>query len=233
MVREDASLLAAFDSYVAILRFASEIPEASSVSDEVIIEKLFDFEPENPHSRLNDGKADQLGNFVVGGVNETFDDVHHSSVIKIDTDLTVYTLIEAVTCANSLCFSPDGKTLYFADTPNHQILAYDYSPDMTSLGEPKVVFTGEGRYALPDGSTVDSEGYIWNAVWGGNAVIRIDPETGSIVRVIEVPATNTSCVAIGGEKLDTLYITSSKQGLSETELENEPQNGGLFSFSLS
>lgn len=221
MLRDDNTLLAGFDSYVATLDIESNK-----------IEKLFDFEPDNPFSRLNDGKSDRAGNFVVGGENESGDCSYNTSVIKIDRDLQVHTLIEDVACANSICFSPDGSTMYFTDTPTCTILAYDYSPDCVSLPTPKVLYKGEGRFSLPDGSTVDDEGYIWNAVWGSNAVIRIHPETGSIVRIIDVPAKNPTCVAIGGTDKKTLFITSSRKGLTNEKLNEQPRSGGLYSIDL-
>ncbi|MDV7104959.1 SMP-30/gluconolactonase/LRE family protein [Vibrio sp. TH_r3] len=221
MIKEDGTLLAGFDQYVAIINLESNN-----------IQKLFDFEPENPFSRLNDGKPDLNGNFVIGGVNESDDESYCSSVIKIDRDLSVHTLIKDVTCANSICFSPDGKTLYFSDTPKHNIIAYDYSPTCKTLPEGRVIFAGTDRFSFPDGSTVDQEGYIWNAVWGGSAVIRIDPNSGAIDRVVEVPVNNPTCVAIGGKDLNSLFITSSRQGLTEQELFDNPQSGGLFTISL-
>ncbi|MFC1236304.1 SMP-30/gluconolactonase/LRE family protein [Vibrio sp. F74] len=221
MIRSDNTILAGFDCYIAVLDL-----------DGNKVEKQFDFEPENPFSRLNDGKSDRQGNFVVGGANESDDDSYTTSVIKIDKDLTVHTLIEGVTCANSICFSPDGKTMYFTDTPTKTILAYDYSPDCTRLSAPRILYKGEGRFSLPDGSTVDDEGYIWNAVWSGNAVIRIHPITGEIDRIIEVPTKNPTCTAIGGKGRNTLYITSSRQGLSEQELKARPDSGGLYAIEL-
>ncbi|MDB1124054.1 SMP-30/gluconolactonase/LRE family protein [Vibrio algarum] len=221
MIREDNTLLAGFDSYVAIMAIETNT-----------VVKQFDFEPNNPFSRLNDGKSDGNGNFVVGGENESGDCSYNTSVIKIDRDLKVHTLIEDVTCANSICFSPDGSTMYYTDTPTSTIFAYDYSPDCVSLPTPKVLFKGEGRFSLPDGSTVDKEGYIWNAVWGSNAVIRIHPETGSIVRIIDVPAKNPTCVVIGGTNLKTLFITSSRKGLTDEELNEQPSSGGLYSIDL-
>jgi L-arabinonolactonase len=218
MFRDEDTLLAAFDSYVALY----------TLSDDTLL-RLFDFEPHNPHSRLNDGKCDPYGNFIVGGINESDDPKFSSSVIKITPNLHVTTLLTGISCSNSICFSPDGKTMYFADTPEKKILAYAYTSECIELTNPRCLYQGDGVLSFPDGATVDSQGYIWSAIWGGSAVIRIDPNSGTIDTKIELPVKNPTCVAFGGDQLDTLFITSSRLQMSNQELLSAPMAGGLFS----
>ncbi|MHA2938061.1 SMP-30/gluconolactonase/LRE family protein [Vibrio sp. RC27] len=217
MFRDKNTLLAAFDKYVALY----------SLNDSKVTH-LFDFEPDNPHSRMNDGKCDPYGNFIVGGINESDDDAFRSSVIKIDPDFNITTLLTNVTCSNSICFSPDGKTMYFADTPEKQILAYPYSSDSTQLSNPRCVYHGEGDLSFPDGATVDEQGFLWCAMWGGGSVIRIDPISGQIDTRIDLPVKNPTCVAFGGVTMNTLFITSSTLQMSDEEQLAMPYSGGLF-----
>jgi L-arabinonolactonase len=204
-----------------IMAFASGIELWNT--DFVKERSVHTFEPENPETRLNDGRTDRQGRFVVGGMNQV-SATAHSSVIRINTDMSVELLIEGVSCANSTCFSPDGSTLYFADTPDRRIRAYDYGME---LGDRRSFCDLTAERGLPDGSCVDAEGGVWNASWEGGCVIRIDPN-GKISHRIELPVNKATCCAFGGDDLSTLFITTSRLGSSEAELEQAPLSGSLF-----
>ncbi len=191
-------------------------------------ESFFPFEPDNPNTRLNDGRTDRNGNFVAGGMNEITEEAD-SSVVLVTPDLQVRTVIEKVSCANSICFSPDGRTMYFTDTPDQQILAYDYDAAAVALSTPRPIVDMHGEPGIPDGSCVDAEGYVWNAEWMGRRVIRIAPD-GRIDRVVEVPVDKPTCCAFGGTDLDTLYITTSRLGSTPERLAQEANSGGLFAM---
>lgn len=188
---------------------------------------LWIFEPHNSETRTNDGRTDRQGRFVCGGMNEG-SGAADSSVIRVDADGSVKTLIEGVSCANSTCFSPDGKTMYFADSPQKTIRAYTYG-DEAPLAAPRTLIDMHDQPGLPDGSCVDAEGYIWNAQWEGYRVARISPQ-GEIDRIVEVPVEKPTCCAFGGPDLDTLYITTSRQGSGKERLAAEPHSGGLFAI---
>ena len=188
--------------------------------------KVCDFELENPHTRLNDGRTDRQGRLVLGGMNEKTGEAN-ASVISIDADLTVTTLIEGVACANSTCFSPDGTTMFFTDTPSNEIVAYDYDPTLGAISNRRVHASFSAEPGLPDGSCVDAEGGVWNAEWEGRRVVRIAPD-GQIDRVIDVPVWKPTCCTFGGPDLDTLYITTSRLMSDEQTLLKEPLSGGLF-----
>ncbi|MDJ1007567.1 MAG: SMP-30/gluconolactonase/LRE family protein [Paracoccaceae bacterium] len=189
-------------------------------------ETLAEFEPDNPGTRLNDGRTDRQGRFVAGGMNEATG-AADSSVIRIDADGTLTTLIDGVACANSTCFSPDGRTMFFADTPEKTIRAYDYDPETGALGAMRVHGDFSGEPGLPDGSCVDAEGGVWNAEWEGRRVVHVAPG-GTIDRVIEVPTWKPTCCAFGGEGLETLFITTSRLMSSDADLAEDPHAGGLF-----
>jgi len=193
------------------------------------VEQLIcEFEPHNPETRLNDGRVDRQGNFVVGGMNEVSGKAD-SSVIRVSQDGTVCTLIEDVACANSICFSVDGKQMFFTDSPDRQIQVYDYDPQAKSLAAPRLHADFKHMSGLPDGSCIDSEGGVWNAVWEGNCVVRIGPD-GNIDQIIDVPVWKPTCCAFGGAELDTLYITTSCLMSSSERIAREPGSGGLFAF---
>lgn len=190
--------------------------------------KTAEFEPDHPGSRLNDGRTDRQGRLVAGGMNETTGEAD-STVIRIDPDGSSTVLIEGVACANSICFSPDGRTMYFADTPERTIRAYAYDPATGALGAMRVHGDLKKEPGLPDGSCVDEEGGVWNAEWQGRRVVRIAPD-GRIDRVIEVPTWKPTCCAFGGPELDTLFITSSRLMSSDDDLAGDPHAGGLFAI---
>ena len=184
------------------------------------------FEPTNAETRLNDGRTDRSGRFVLGGMNEA-SGAANSSVISIDTDLSVRTLFDGVSCANSTCFSPDGTTMFFADTPDREIVAFDYDGASGEVSNRRVHGNFSQEPGLPDGSCVDAEGGVWNAEWEGRRVVRVAPD-GRIDRIIDVPVWKPTCCAFGGPDLDTLYITTSRLMSSSDVLEREPDSGGLF-----
>lgn len=189
-------------------------------------EPIVAFETDNPDTRTNDGRTDRQGRLIVGGMNEGSGKAN-SSVIRIDKDLSVTKIIDGIACANSTCFSADGKTLFFADTPDKEILAYDYDLDTGSLSNKRVHCDFSNEPGLPDGSCVDSEGGVWNAEWEGHRVVRVNPD-GDIDQVIELPVWKPTCCAFGGPGLDTLFITTSRLWSDENILAKEPGSGGLF-----
>jgi L-arabinonolactonase len=212
--RRDGSLLAAFADGFALF------DPRTGRRDSIAL-----FEPDLPQTRLNDGRTDRAGNFIAGGMDER-DLEPISSVWRMDADLKLTRLFGSVRCANSTCFSPDGRTMYFADSPEGEIVAFDYEPDGKLGAERSVVRLPEGR-GVPDGSCVDAEGFIWNAVWEGYRVDRFAPD-GRLDRSIEVPVAKPTCVAFGGEALDVLYITTSRLGSGDDLLGREPKSGGLY-----
>lgn len=181
------------------------------------------FEPGNPATRLNDGRTDRQGRLVVGGMNEATG-AADSSVIRVNADLSVETLIEGVACANSTCFSPDGLTMYFADTPDRRIRAYPYG---APLGPAALHCDMSAEPGLPDGSCVDAEGGVWNAEWDGGQVIRIDL-SGRVTHRIQLPVRKATCCAFGGADLSILYITTSRLGMTGEEIAKASLSGGLF-----
>ncbi len=157
-----------------------------------------------PGLRFNDGRCDRAGRYWVGTLEEP-DFPPRGILYRIDADGRATAMRSAVHVPNSIAWSPDGRTMYFADSPRHKIWAYDYDAEQGT-------FAGERLFAaphpgFPDGSCVDADGCLWNAEWGASRVVRYTP-AGKIERVLAVPARNPTCCAFGGTRLDTLYITS-------------------------
>ena len=188
-------------------------------------------EPELATTRLNDGRVDRQGRFLSGGVDDVATQRPISALYRLNTNGTVDWLLGDIACTNGLAFSPDGRTMYFADTPTRRIMQYRYDPDE---GRPYggVVFADlTDQPGLPDGSTVDADGCLWNAQWRGSRVVRYTPE-GRIDRVIELPVSIPTCVTFGGSDLSTLFVTTARGPLSADERKREPLAGSILAMDL-
>jgi sugar lactone lactonase YvrE len=130
-----------------------------------------------------------------------------------------------ITVPNSLAWSPDGRTMYFADSPRRTIWAFDYDRASGEPSNERVFVTTEAGF--PDGSCMDADGCLWNAEYGGGRLVRYTP-AGKIDRVIEVPVQNPTCCCFGGPRLDLLYITTAAQRLTEAQLKEQPLAGSLL-----
>jgi len=177
-------------------------------------------------TRLNDGRCDRHGRFVFGTFNEAEPRLPIGSFYRLGTDLALQRLpLPGVAIANSICFSPDGLTMYYCNSPDRVIRCCDYAEN-GALANDRVFATVEGE-GEPDGSCIDAAGYLWNAQWGGSRLVRYAPD-GSIERVVATPGSQPSCVSIGGVGLDSLFATSARVGLAAPA----SADGALFSAKL-
>lgn len=170
------------------------------------LQALVHAEPNEAGNRYNDGRCDRRGRLWIGTMDIA---VRRSSgsLYRISADRSVLRLFDGITVPNSIAFSPDDRTLYFADTPRHVIWAFDFNLYAGMIGERRVFADLTGRRSFPDGSCVDAEGFLWNAEYGGYRLTRYAPD-GRIDRTIALPVTNPTCCCFGGEALDTLFVTS-------------------------
>jgi sugar lactone lactonase YvrE len=186
------------------------------------LRRLLDPEPEKPFNRSNDGSVDARGRFWFGTMQNNLapDGAPIAiascagSLFRLDPDLTITKMETDVGISNTVCWSPDNTRMYFCDTMTGVISVYDFDLDAGTLSN-KRDFARFDR-GVPDGSTVDAEGYLWNARWGGNCVVRFAPD-GSVDRVVELPVSLATSVAFGGPDLATLYVTTARYGLSGEE----------------
>lgn len=187
---------------------------------------IVDVEPELD-TRLNDGRCDRQGRFVFGTKHEGAPMRAIGGFYRLNHDLSLERLpLPAPAISNSISFSPDGATMYFCDSPTREILACDYGADGT-IGNVRVFTRLEDADGVPDGSTVDADGGLWNAQWGGGRVVRYGAD-GIETERVRVPTSQPSCVALGGPNLDALYVTSARAELDAAALAAEPEAGGIF-----
>ena len=138
--------------------------------------------------------------------------------------------LTGISISNSICFSPDGKYLYFADSPQRSILRYDIDPASGTIHN-RQIFAETPKGAFPDGANVDAEGHLWSAHWGAGRVVRYAPD-GSTSAILEIPTAQVTCVAFGGASLDLLFVTSAREGMSAATLKEQPNAGDVFVYKV-
>jgi sugar lactone lactonase YvrE len=165
-------------------------------------------EVEGHPCQMNDCTADPTGRFI-GGTNfyDPQKEYPRGKLIRIDIDGKAAVLDEGFHLSNGLAFSPDQRTLYFADSVGRLIYAYDYSVETGSVANRRVLVEVPATEGLPDGLSVDAEGFVWAAHWYGGRIVRYDPD-GRVERRIEVPAKQASSLTFGGPDLTDIFITS-------------------------
>jgi L-arabinonolactonase len=187
---------------------------------------IVDVEP-GLNTRTNDGRCDRQGRFVFGTKDEASPVKAIGGFYRLNHDLSLERLpLPAPAISNSIGFSPDGATMYYCDTPTREIRACDYRAD-GSIANDRLFTTLTDAEGGPDGSTVDRDGGLWNAQWGGARVVRYGADGVETERV-SVPTVQPSCVALGGAQLDTLYITSARADLDAAALAADTHAGGVF-----
>jgi len=171
------------------------------------VELIVDPEPGKANNRINDGKVDKRGRFIAGTM-DTMEEGPNGALYRLDPDLSLHRLASDIIVSNGPCWSPDGRIFYFNDTWTGEIWAYDYDLATGNITNRRVfakIDTSRGGAA--DGSTVDAEGYVWNALVYDGRLVRYAPD-GKVDRTIEMPVKKVTSVMFGGPKLDTLYVTS-------------------------
>jgi len=182
----------------------------------------------DPAVRFNDGRVDREGRFWSGTMVEGDLTSVSGCLYSFDRTTGIRRHLTGVRISNSLCMSPDGRLLYFADSPTRTIRVFELNEPQGTLGQSRVLAqTPPG--ADPDGATIDAEGYLWSAHWGAGRIVRYSPE-GRIDRTLRVPASQPTCVCFGGPDLDVLCVTTARTGLSEAALKNEPNAGDVFMY---
>lgn len=196
------------------------------------LQRLQEVEPGSSETRINDGRSDRHGNFVFGTKSERADKAPVGSFYQYSAEHGLRRLdLPGVSIPNSICFSIDGRTLYYCDSLQPRISCCDYDPHTAAVSNSRVFVELDHPQASPDGSIVDAEGHLWNAQWGASQVVRYRPD-GQTDRIVAVPVTQPSCCTIGGEDLDQLYITSARAELGEATLAWMPTSGGVFQLAL-
>ncbi len=178
---------------------------------------------DDPLLRMNDGGCDPGGRFYCGTM--AYAETPGAGVLyRLDPDLSVHVVLSGVTISNGLQWHPDGRRVYYNDSPTGRIDLYDFDPGTGDFGDRRTFVTIEPGAGLPDGMALDSDGGVWIALWGASAVHRYDPD-GRLSDRIELPVRQVSACTFGGPDGSTLYITTSRLGLGA---DAEPEAGAVF-----
>ncbi|MFN8444830.1 MAG: SMP-30/gluconolactonase/LRE family protein [Caldilineaceae bacterium] len=201
--------------------FASFDPESGKVT------VIADPEADIPGNRFNDGKCDPAGRFWAGTMAYT-NQTTQGSLYRLDTDLSVHKMLGDIAISNGIVWSLDNKTMYYIDTYAYNVRAYDYDLATGNISNERVVVEIAKEMGGPDGMAIDAEGMLWVAHFGGSTVRRWDPNSGKELDRIDLPVTQITSCAFGGDDLSILYITSAATGLDEQALAKQPLAGSLF-----
>jgi len=216
--KNDERILAAFASGIAWFE-----PESGA------LEWIAKPEAHLVGNRSNDGRCDRQGRFWLGTICEQKNSPDQSAALySLCADGKIEQHLTGLQISNALCWSPDSRKLYHADSPTHSIHVYDFDAPTGTLSN-RQVFARTQDSIEPDGACVDAQGYVWNAQWGGSHVVRYAPD-GQIDFILPMPVTQPTCVAFGGEHLNLLAVTSARIGLSDEAVQQQPQAGSLFIF---
>ena len=176
--------------------------------------------------RFNDAKVDPAGRVWVGSMH-TGEIEPIGQLLRLDHGGVLTVVVDGVTVSNGLGWSPDGSRMYYVDSPVRRVDVFDYDP-ATGRADHRRSFADLSAFdGVPDGLTVDADGCVWVAVWGGGVLRRLAPD-GSQDSVIAVPVSQTTSCAFGGPGMTDLYVTTASVGLSEAELSEQPLAGRLL-----
>lgn len=193
------------------------------------LQAIIDPEPDKADNRFNDGAVDRQGRFWAGTMPmNTREPI--GALYRLDTDQSLHTMQTHVTVSNGLGWSPDNRIMYYCDTTPRTIWQYDFDPATGDIANrrPFVAVPEAAGEGAPDGLTVDSEGFIWSARWGGWKICRYDPD-GKLEREVKIPAERVTSVVFGGPELEDLYITSARMGFDPArDSATQPHAGGVF-----
>ncbi|MBM3446014.1 MAG: SMP-30/gluconolactonase/LRE family protein [Bacteroidetes bacterium] len=219
-IMEDGNFIAALQEGIAIIN--------RTTGDKKIIASP---EVNIPSNRFNDGKCSPDGRFWAGSMSLNETDPS-GSLYSIDKDFKAEKLEGGLTISNGLCWSLNKKYFYFIDTPTLQVVRYDYTNG--NISNKKTVITIDAaKDGYPDGMTIDADGNLWIAHWGGWQVACWNPTTGEKMTAIQLPVSQVTSICFGGEDFSDMFISSARRGLTSEQLESEPLAGATFRVSHS
>jgi len=183
-----------------------------------------------PPARFNEGKCDPAGRFLAGTM--AYDETAGAgSLYRLDPGLAVTKVLDGVTISNGLAWSADGTTMYYIDSPTQGVDAFHYDIDTGRLANRRRVVDIPAAAGIPDGMTIDADGCLWMALYGGSAVHRYAPD-GHLDTTVSFPATNITCPVFGGREFHQLYVTSARDGLDERQRAAQPHAGAVFAVDV-
>ena len=193
---------------------------------------------DQPRVSFNDAKCDRQGR-LWAGTTDRFETEKTGCLYRIDHDAEATLIADGFVCSNGPSFSPDGRTMYHTCSHERRINAYDLDPATGSVSNRRVFATFEGSAGVPDGSTVDAEGYLWSTHWGGWRITRYAPN-GSIDREIELPVKSVTSCTFGGPNMDILFVTTASiefdngrwTFMDSAGFDAAPMAGGIFAIDV-
>ena len=178
-------------------------------------------------NRINDGKCDPVGRFWAGTMNLDAK-ANQGSLVCLDTNFRARQVLQNLTIPNGMVWSSDERTMFFIDSGHQIVWAFDYDGDTGQISNRRPAIRIAKRDGVPDGMTIDAEGMLWIALWGGGRVTRWDPQSSKLLQTIPLPVSLVTSCAFGGPRLDVLFITSARTSLGKVTLSKEPLAGGIF-----
>jgi len=188
---------------------------------------LTEIEPNRSDFRTNDGKASPEGRIWLGVMHLT-DQKNTGSLYCINTDLSIRKVLDKQCIPNGIVWNKNGTKMYYVDSGRGCIEEYAYNTGTGEIHFNKIAIQVPPEYGVPDGMTIDDDGLLWVAHWGGFGVYIWNPENGELVNKIEVPVPNVASCTFGGKENDRLFITTARSGLTEEEKSTYPLSGSLF-----
>jgi sugar lactone lactonase YvrE len=191
------------------------------------MEWLLDVEMPPSENRCNDGACDSSGRLWLGTMH-----LEHKNgagaLYCIDTNLNVHKKLDHTTISNGLVWSLDNKRLYYIDSPTQVVQSFIFEEESGGIIFEKNIVKIPIEMGTPDGMTIDEEGMVWIAHWGGFGLYRWNPHNGQIIDRIELPVPQITSCAFAGENLDYLIITTARENLKEEGLKKYPESGNIF-----
>lgn len=182
-----------------------------------------------PTNRCNDGAVDCAGRFWAGTMTEAPEryDLAEGNLYRLDADCSLHCMESGFMITNGMGWSPDNTIMYVTDSPRRVIYAYDFDAATGAIERRRPFIYSPDEAGVPDGLTVDSEGYLWSVRWGGWKITRYDP-AGKEERAIRLPVQYPTSCTFGGSDLDELFVTSAWTELGAARRAQQPQAGDLF-----
>lgn len=185
-------------------------------------------ESDQAENRFNDGKVDRQGRFWAGTMNQVHIGQPDAGLYRFEGPGKVRKMIPEVTISNGTGWSPDGRTMYYTDTLRYAVFAYDFDPASGEIANRRTFYEVDpGANGLPDGLTVDAEGFVWSALVNYGRMLRFDP-AGKLERMVTFAPTRGTCCTFGGADYSELYLTTARECLTPEEIAAQPLAGSVF-----
>ncbi len=216
--KQDGNMLLALENGMATFDFKSQTLTWHKV-----------LENTDTMMRYNDGKVGPDNSFWIGSMHKKFAP-GKGNLYKLTKDFGVSVQIPKTTISNGMAWTADNRIFYYIDSPTFQVYSFDFEVHKGKLSNKKSILKIPKAYGSPDGMSIDSEGMLWIAHWGGSCVRCWNPNAGEVIHTVKVDAPHVTSCCFGGNDLDTLYITTARSGLGKARLEKYPYSGGLFAY---